>query len=176
MWPQGLDLKKPLTKKDAELVLDQYVQFMGNPYLKAGKVTEKDAYFVGEIMTEDNVLVDNIMIDKNTGWASSVFSGPGMRGWGGGYGYGMTPGMMGPGYQGYGHSPQYQVRQWPLKEEEVKAMLEHYVQSTRNPNLKVGKITEKDTYFEGEILTKDNALVDKILVNKDTGWMRSEYQ
>jgi hypothetical protein len=91
--------------------------------------------------------------------------------------------MMGRGYQGYGPQyespygpPQYQGPQEPLKEKDVKAMLEHYVQSTRNPNLKVGKITEKDAYFEGEILTKNNALVDKILVDKNTGWMRSIYQ
>jgi hypothetical protein len=53
--------------------------------------------------------------------------------------------------------------------------LENYVQSTRNPNLKLGKITDKDQYFEAEIVTKDNSLVDKILVDKQTGWMRSIY-
>ena len=99
-----------------------------------------------------------------------------------GPGYGMGPGMMGPGYQGYGPrygSPsgpqQYQQPQKPLEEKDVKAMLENYVQSTRNPNLKVGKITAKDTYFEAEIRTKDNALVDTIIVDKNTGWMRSTY-
>ncbi len=47
--------------------------------------------------------------------------------------------------------------------------------STRNPNLKIGKITEKDTGFEAEILTKNDDLVDKVLVDKNTGWMRSIY-
>jgi hypothetical protein len=90
--------------------------------------------------------------------------------------------MMGRGYQGYGPQygprygpPQYQGPQGPLQEKDVKAMLENYVQSTRNPNLKVGKITEKDAYFEAEILTKDNALVDTIIVDKNSGWMRSIY-
>jgi hypothetical protein len=101
-----------------------------------------------------------------------------------GYGYGMGPGMMGPGYQGYGPQygspsgpqPQYQQPSKPLAEKDVKAMVENYVQSTRNPNLKVGKIAEKDRYFEAEILTKKNdALVDTILVDKNTGWMRSVY-
>jgi hypothetical protein len=162
-------LEKPLQKKDAEQMFKDYVQSLYNPDLKVGKITEKDTYFEGEILTKDNKLVDTIFVDKNTGWMSSA-----MRERGGGYGYGMGPGMMGPGYQGYG--PQYRGSQGPLQEKDVKALLDNYVQSTRNPNLKVGKITEKDTYFEGEILTKNNALVDKVLVDKNTGWMRSIYQ
>ncbi len=85
-------------------------------------------------------------------------------------GRGMGPGMMG---QGYG--PQYQQERKPLTEKDVKAMVEIYVQSTRNPNLKLGKITDKDQYFEAEIVTKNDSLVDKILVDKQTGWMRSVY-
>jgi hypothetical protein len=54
-------------------------------------------------------------------------------------------------------------------------MLENYLTSTRNPNLKLGKITEKGAYYEAEIVTKNNSLVDKILVDRYTGWMRSEY-
>jgi len=188
--PQYQQLEKPLQKKDAKEQLDNYVQSTRNPDLKVGKITEKDAYFEGEILTKKNVLVDTIIVDKNTGWMSSAMRGPG-RGPGGGYhGYGMGPGMMGPGYgygmmgpgyQGYGSrygspsGPQYQQPQKPLAEKDVKAMLENYVQSTRNPNLKVGKITEKDHYFEAEIRTKDNALVDTIVVDKQTGWMRSVY-
>ena len=155
-------LEKPLGKKDAKEMLENYVQSLYNPELKVGKITEEDTYFAGEILTKQDVLVDTIIVDKNTGWMSSA-----MRGRGGGYGYGMGPGMMGRGYQG---------PQEPLKEKDVKILLDNYVQSTRNPNLKVGKITEKDAYFEGEILTKNNALVDKVLVDKDTGWMRSIYQ
>jgi hypothetical protein len=167
--PQYQQLEKPLGKKDAKEMLENYVQSLYNPDLKVGKITDKDTYFAGEILTKDNKLVDTIFVDKNTGWMRSA-----MRGRGGGYGYGMGPGMMGRGYQGYG--PQYQGPQEPLKEKDVKALLDNYVQSTRNPNLKVGKVTEKDSYFEGEILTKNNALVDKILVDKNTGWMRSIYQ
>jgi hypothetical protein len=184
MGPQYQQLEKPLQKKDAKAMLDNYVQSLRNPDLKLGKITEKDTYFEGEILTTDNVTVDTIIVDKNTGWMSSAMRGQGMWGRGQGYGYGMGPGMMGPGYQGYGprygspsgpQPPQYQQPQKPLAEKDVKAILENYVQSTRNPNLKVGKILEKDAYFEGEIVTKDNALVDKILVDKKTGWMRSIY-
>ncbi len=97
---------------------------------------------------------------------------PGMMG-GGMMGRGMGPGMMGPGYRGY--EPQYQQPQKLLEEKDAKGILENYLRSTRNPNLKLGKVTEKDKYFESEILTKDNSLVDKIIVDKYSGWMRPIY-
>jgi hypothetical protein len=119
--------------------------------------------------------------------------GPGMmgRGYGGygmmghmmgrGYGgYGMGPGMMGPGY-GYGYGPQYgygrqsQQPAKPLDEAQVKQEVENYLKSTRNPNLKMGKIEDKGNEYEVGIETKDGSLVNKILVNKETGWMRSAY-
>jgi hypothetical protein len=62
-----------------------------------------------------------------------------------------------------------------LEEKDAKEIVENYVRSTRNPNLKAGKITDKDTYFEAEILTKDGSLADKLAVDKRTGWMRSIY-
>jgi cytochrome c553 len=105
--------------------------------------------------------------------------GPGMMGYGGYGGYGMGPGMMGPGYGygGYGgYGPQYQSREKPVTEKEAKTMLENYLKSTRNPNLKLGKIKSEEHYFEADIVTKkNNSLVDKILVDKSTGWMHSVY-
>jgi hypothetical protein len=111
--------------------------------------------------------------------------GPGMMG-GGMMGHGMGPGMMGPGmmgpgYRGYGpqHAPppgpQYQQPQKPMEEKDAKAIVENYLASMRNPNLKLGKIKDVGNVFEAEIVTKDNSLVDKILVDKYTGWMRSAY-
>jgi hypothetical protein len=119
---------------------------------------------------------------------------PWMMGPGYGYGYGMGPGMMGPGYghgygmgpwmmhpygmgygYGYGYGPQYQQREKPLAENDAKEMVENYLKNTRNSNLKLGKVTEKGAYYEVDIVTKDNSLVDKILVDKYTGWMRSAY-
>ena len=96
--------------------------------------------------------------------------GPGMMGPRGGYG--MGPGMMGPGY---GWGPQYQQPPRPLDKEEVRSMLDYYLKSSRNPNLKLGKIEDKGAYFEAEVLTRNDALVDKVLVDKNTGWMRSLY-
>ena len=54
-------------------------------------------------------------------------------------------------------------------------MLEDYLRSTNNPNLKLGKIEEKETTYVADIVTKDGSLVDKITIDKNTGWMRSTY-
>jgi hypothetical protein len=93
--------------------------------------------------------------------------GPGMMGYGGGYG------MMGPGY---GYNQQYQQPQRTITEKDAKGIVENYLNSTRNPNLKLGKIKDEGPAFEVDIVTKSNgSLVDKILVNKNTGWLRSAY-
>ena len=136
--------------------------------------------------------------------------GPGMMGqggWGPGYGpsqqggwycprgggWGMGPGMMGPGWQrgpewgpgygmnrgrmgpGYGYRQQNQQPQKPLEKGDAETIVKKYLVSMNNPNLKLGKIEEKDNGFEVDIVTKNNSLVDKILVDKNTGWMRSAY-
>ena len=107
--------------------------------------------------------------------------GPGMMG----YGYGMGYGMMGRGYgmgPGYGYpnapgyqGPQYQQPAEPLKKKDAEKLLNNYLQSTRNPNLKLGKIEDKGDSFEAEIETKNGDLVDKIIVDKKTGGMHSAY-
>ena len=125
------------------------------------------------------------------GYGYGYGMGPGMMGPGYGYGYGMGPGMMGPGY-GYGMGPgmmgpgygrqygpqygrQYQQHQKPLDKNQAKQQVENYLSSMRNPNLKLGKIEEKGNGYQINIVTKDGSLVDKILVDKNTGWMRSAY-
>ncbi len=99
--------------------------------------------------------------------------GPGMMG-GGMMGRGMGHGMMGSG-DGPQYGPQYQQPQKQLEEKDARGILEDYLNSMRNPNLKLGKIKDMGNAFEAEILTKDDSLVDKILVDKNTGWMRSVY-
>jgi hypothetical protein len=116
-----------------------------------------------------------------------------MGGGGGGMGggsYGMGPGAgqnMGPGSgQGTGpgmnfpgdirqYSPQTQQPQKPLDKNDARRMAENYLKSTRNPNLHLGKIEDKGNAFEASLLTKNNSLADKILIDKDTGSMRSAY-
>jgi hypothetical protein len=62
-----------------------------------------------------------------------------------------------------------------LDEKDAKEILANYLKGTGNPNLRVGKIMEQGNYFEAEIVTKEGSLVDKILVDRYTGWMRSIY-
>ena len=120
------------------------------------------------------------------GYGPGYGMGPGMMGPGYGYGYGMGPGMMGQGYgmgPGYGYGRQYgpqygrqyQQPQKPLDKNQAKQEVENYLGSMRNPNLKLGKIEEKGNGYQINIVTKDGSLVDKILVDKNTGWMRSAY-
>jgi len=125
------------------------------------------------------------------GYGPGYGMGPGMMGQGYGPGYGMGPGtigqgygmgsgMMGPGY-GYGqqygpqYGRQYQQSQNPLDKNQAKQQVENYLSSMRNPNLKLGKIEEKGNNYQVNIETKEGSLVDKILVDKNTGWMRSVY-
>jgi hypothetical protein len=120
-----------------------------------------------------SVLSLSVLAFASYGGEARAQMGPGMMGPGM-----MGPGMMGPGYGGqYGpqYGPQYQQSRKPLEEKDAKAIVENYIQSTRNPNLKLGKIKDMGNGFEAEILTKDNSLADKILVDKGSGWMRSIY-
>ena len=87
----------------------------------------------------------------------------------GGMGGGMGPGMRG----GYGRQPQSTGKSIDAKEAE--AMMKDYLKSTRNPNLKLGKIKDAGKVFETEILTKKDDLVDRVLIDKATGSVRSAY-
>ncbi|TFH48264.1 MAG: hypothetical protein E4G92_03830 [Bacteroidia bacterium] len=98
----------------------------------------------------------------------------------GGYGgYGMGPGMMGgygSGYgMGYGYGRQSQPTGKPIDAKEAEAMMKDYLKSSRNPNLKLGKIKDVGEAFEAEMLTKNNDLVDRVHIDKATGNIRSAY-
>ena len=113
-------------------------------------------------------------------------------------GYGMGPGMMGRGMgpeggyergsgmmdrsrsqmqgsQQMGSDPRYSQGKGALSKEDAGSIVKDYLASTRNPNLKLGKIKDAGNAFEAEIVTKDNSLVDKVLVDKTSGWMRPAY-
>lgn len=112
------------------------------------------------------------------GYGYGFSRGPGMMR---GYGYGMGPGMMrGPG-MGYSMRGRYYGGQRPFERTkpidmvEAKTMMENYLKSTRNPNLRLGKIRDAGSDFEAEIRTTLNTLVDKILIDKNTGYLRSAY-
>lgn len=105
------------------------------------------------------------------GYGPGYGMGGGMMGSGSGYGSGQ--GMMGG--RGYGYGQSYAAPGKPLEMKDAKAMMDDYLKSTRNPNLKLGKIKDTGTAFEAEVLTKSNSLVDKVLINKQTGRMSSSY-
>lgn len=96
----------------------------------------------------------------------------------------MGSGMMGRGHgmmhQGPGndsqYGPQYNQPQKPMDEKDARERLENYLNSTGNPNLKLGEMKDKGSVFEAKIVTKkEGALVDRIAVDKYSGWMRSVY-
>jgi len=86
--------------------------------------------------------------------------------------------MMG-GYYGsdtgrrYGRH--YQSKGKAVNAKEAETMMKDYLKSSRNPNLKLGKIKDAGDSFEAEILTKKNDLVDRVHINKATGYIRSAY-
>jgi len=104
--------------------------------------------------------------------------GPGMMGRGYGHGYGMGPGMMGGDYgsvTGRGYGRYFQSTGKAINAKEAEIMMNDYLKSSRNPNLKLGKIKDAGDSFEAEILTKKNDLVDRVHIDKSTGYIESAY-
>jgi hypothetical protein len=135
--------------------------------LKGGKVMKK--------LVMVTVLVLGLGL---AGIASAGYWGNMMGpGWGhGGYGYMMGPGFRGqggPGYGGtcWGNTGGYGTQgQRILTKQDAEAILGNYIGG--NPNLKAGKVEDKTNYFEAEIRTKDNSLVSRLAIDKNTGWVR----
>jgi hypothetical protein len=98
--------------------------------------------------------------------------GPGMMGSGGHQAYGMGADMMNPND---GNGPQHRQNQTYLDSKAADRIFEDYLKSRHNPNLKLGEIKDEGSFFEAKLLTKDNSLVDKLIVDKNTGRMRSAY-
>ena len=123
------------------------------------------------------------------GWQGRQM-GPGMmHGWQDqGRGPGMMPGYRGQGRMHGGQGPGWRGEQWgrgqygpyggeqemaPLTKSKARNLAEDYVAG--NPNLKIGAVNEKDGVFEARIETKDGSLVEKLLIDKETGWMKKAY-
>lgn len=60
-----------------------------------------------------------------------------------------------------------------LSKDQAKQLLEDYLAKSDNPNLRVGDITDKGNVFEATILAKDGTVVQKIQVDKNSGWFRN---
>ncbi len=110
-------------------------------------------------------------------------------------GYGMMrQGMMGQGMMGYGMMRQEQnmfeeceemmegvtdgkqQAGEALTQEDAVSVVEGYLKKINNPNLKVGEVEQTaDEDYLVEIVTKDGSLVDKLEVNRLSGWIHSIY-
>jgi hypothetical protein len=98
--------------------------------------------------------------------------GPGMMHYGGYRDYDMGPGMM---YQRDENEPYHHQNQKYLDRKSAERIFEDYLTSMHNPNLKLGEVKDEGSFFEADLRTKDNSLVDKLIVDKDTGRMRSAH-
>lgn len=90
------------------------------------------------------------------------------------YGAGFGPGMIGPeavyGPMYYAPAPK------PISQEEALAMVNNYLASSKNPNLRAGKpVIEGDSY-QVPVRTLDGSLVDIFVVDKFSGWIKSIYK
>lgn len=115
--------------------------------------------------------------------------GFGMMGPGYGPGYGMMGpgagyrGMMGPGHHmsfgngaGFGFGPCAQAAAAGGEEvdvDDVTARMEHWLSMRGNDRLKLGKVeaVDEDT-ITAEIVTVDGSLVQKLEIDRHTGWTR----
>ena len=73
------------------------------------------------------------------------------------------------------YNPPYRRFAIPIDKNDAQTLAENYLDSTNNPNLKLGDERDKGNDYEIDIVTKDNSLVDHLLVNKHTGNIRSAY-
>lgn len=88
-----------------------------------------------------------------------------------GRGYGMGPGMMqGRGQSGPNGSQEQMER---LSKNSARDLAENYVAG--NPNLKIGEVLEEDNTYVASIVTKDGSLVEKLIIDKRSGWMRRAF-
>lgn len=86
--------------------------------------------------------------------------------------YEMGPGMMA---QVCENAPYDRQNQKYLDRQDARRVLDECLNTSDNPNLKLGKIKDEGSFFEADLLTKDNFLVDKLIVDKHSGRVRSAY-
>ena len=102
---------------------------------------------------------------------------------GGGFGPGM--GMMGHGMMEHGwsappgesgwHTMGFAISGLTLTKEQAGQIAQAHLQALGNPNLKLGEVNEVESSFEVPFVTKDGSFVERLLVDKRTGWLRSVY-
>lgn len=61
----------------------------------------------------------------------------------------------------------------PITQDQAKTLVQNYLASGDVSGLKLGAITDKGTVFEAVVTNKDNSPVEKIQVDKKTGWFKN---
>ena len=147
---------------------DSFLAYLRNPTMPDGSQGPMPA-FPPERISDEQAKDLYWYINNTMGGGPSSGAGPG---------YGMGPGMMNRGYgtgmgfggwQSFRRGPQH--GEAPVSLDQAKQEVQDYLQSTRNPNIKLGNVEDKESYFEAEVVTNNGSLVDKIAVDKDTGRM-----
>ncbi|MBI3705115.1 MAG: hypothetical protein HY244_15010 [Rhizobiales bacterium] len=127
------------------------------------------------------------------GWGGGPGAGPGncpgfAQGEGNGPGTGFGPGSgrmrggHGPGMMQQGYGPGYgprgdvqQNQQLNLTTADVKARIERWLTWRGNSRLQVGEVKEKDAdTITADVVTKDNSLVQRFIVDRHTGFFRQD--
>ena len=61
----------------------------------------------------------------------------------------------------------------PLDKSAARNLAQNY--AAGNPNLKIGQVTAQDGTYEATIVTQDGSLVEKLLIDKQSGWMKRAF-
>ena len=69
--------------------------------------------------------------------------------------------------------PGYRAPEGAMTKFDAQLALGNYV--TRNPELQLGTIRDKGGTFEADVIGKERSLVGRVMVEKDTGRIRSTY-
>lgn len=83
--------------------------------------------------------------------------------------------MASPSYRGYkdiAANQGYGEKRPVANRDEAKKALGEYFSKKK---VRIGEITEKELLFEAEILDKDGQVIDKVIIDKRTGRIRSIY-
>ena len=135
----------PLTEDQARGIMGAYLDFTHNPDLKLAQVKQTGLYYEGLIVGSDNHPVDNILVDRYTGWAA--------------------PGEIASVYPRTASST--------LSRDDAQSVLDDFLASTKNPDLKLTKIGKKGDAFIGDITDKSGT-IERVYVDRYTGWLRFE--
>ncbi len=106
--------------------------------------------------------------------AQPMGMGPGMRGGGG-----MGPGMHGGGpYGSFCPGPRwgrpYGAPRPVSTADDAKQVIQTFFAS-RGQQITVGKMDERNWYFQAEVLDAKGEVIDRVIVDKRTGRLRSIY-